>query len=102
MAAWEEVAAVSSPAVGAELVPMRVDDEGLCVECLGDNDVDIVMVTLIVLLLFHGLNQSPSFLFEHGGTDALLQRQVLAGGVDRMHDGRRLRRRERLHRDGVV
>ncbi|MGO4552064.1 PLP-dependent aminotransferase family protein [Lysobacter sp. 2RAF19] len=32
-------------AVGAELVPMRVDDEGLCVECLGENDVDIVMVT---------------------------------------------------------
>lgn len=26
--------------------------------------------TVIVLLLFHGLHQSPSFLFEHGGTDA--------------------------------
>jgi amino acid transporter len=26
--------------------------------------------TVIVLLLFHGLNQSPSFLFDHGGTDA--------------------------------
>ena len=25
--------------------------------------------TVIVLLLFHGLHQSPSFLFEHGGTD---------------------------------
>ena len=26
--------------------------------------------TVIVLLLFHGLHQSPSFLFQHGGTDS--------------------------------